>query len=99
MAHEVMTILEGLVPSERWAEFAERFAQLGTRQPSQLVQGFLVQSEANPSVWRVMGIWQSRQALEEYRASVQAPGGVLLFRSVGVEPTLTLFKVNGRQGG
>jgi hypothetical protein len=27
-------------------------------------------------------------ALEEYRRLVETPGGVLLFRSVGAEPTL-----------
>jgi quinol monooxygenase YgiN len=99
MANRVMTVLEGKVASERWAEFEGRFAQLSAQQPAQFVQGFLVQSQADPTIWRVVAIWHSQQALEEYRASVQAPGGVLLFRSVGVEAAMSTFEVKGEAGG
>ncbi len=99
MANQVMTVLEGKVASERWAELDQRFAQLGGQRPAQLVQSFLAQSQADPTIWHLTAIWQSRQALDEYRAAVPTPGGVLLFRSVGVEPTMTLFEIKGHQGG
>ena len=35
----------------------------------------------------------SREALAEYRRSVEVPGGILIFRSVGAEPTLSIFEV------
>ncbi len=96
MANQVMTVLEGKVAAERWAELDQRFAQLGGQRPAQLVQSFLMQSVTDPTIWHLTGIWQSRQALEEYQKSAQVPGGVQLFRSVGVEPTLALFEIKGQ---
>src|SRR5262249_61269337 len=37
--------------------------------------------------------WRYREALEEYRRSVETPRGVLLFRVVGAEPLLMMFEV------
>jgi quinol monooxygenase YgiN len=99
MANQVMTVLEGKVGAERWAELDQRFAQLGGQRPAQLVQSFLAQSEADPTIWRLIAVWQSRQALDEYRAAAPTPGGVLLFRSLGVEPAMAIFEIKGRQGG
>ena len=41
----------------------------------------------------MISLWRSREALQDYQRSVDAPGGVVLFRSVGAEPTLTMFEV------
>ncbi len=95
MANQVMTVLEARVPADRWSAMEEGYARMAGNRPAQLEHGFVVQSVDDPTLWRVVGIWQSRAALEEYQRSVAAPGGVLLFRSVGVEPTMSLFEVKG----
>lgn len=61
--------------------------------PAQMVQIFLVQDTADPTLWRGISVWRSRAALDEYRRSVDTPGGVLLFRMAGAEPTLSIFAV------
>lgn len=95
MANRVMTVLEGQVPAERWADFERGFAEMNSGKPAPLIDSYLVQAAADPTVWRLVGVWQSREALDAYRANVPAPGGVILFRSVGVEPAMTMFEVKG----
>ena len=92
-ARAVMTVLEAVVPEARRAELERVFAGSGGRRPPQLVSSYAVRDAADPSRWRLIGIWQSRAALEEYRKSVATPGGVMMFRSVGVEPALSIWEV------
>jgi hypothetical protein len=93
MANMVMTVLEARVAPEQWAALEQAFQQAGDRLPPQMVESFLVHSTTDPALWRGISLWRSREALDEYRRSVETPGGVLFFRSAGVEPTLSIFEV------
>lgn len=95
MANMVMTMLEAHVQPDHWAAVEEGFARMQSEKPPQLTQSFLIQSAADPTLWQVVGLWRSKDALDEYRSSGVTPGGVLLLRSVGAEPTLRLFEVKG----
>ena len=97
MANMVMTVLEAHVPAERWAELEQGFAQMRSSMPTQLSQGFLTQSSVDPTLWRLVAIWHSLEALDEYRTSVGTPGGVLLLRSVDADPTMVVFDIKGHQ--
>ena len=89
----IMTILEARVASEQWEALSQAFEAQSKQRPGQLLQSFLVQSTTDPTVWQVIGLWPSRAALEEMRRSTQTPGGVLMFRAAGAEPTLSLFEI------
>lgn len=95
----VMTVLEARVPSERWPELVETYKNGAARLPPQMIETFLVQSAAEPSICRITSVWQSRSALEDYRRSVDTPGGVLMFRAVGAEPQLTIWEVSAALRG
>lgn len=92
---KVMTVLEARVAQERWADLERAFASLGAQRPAPLETSYLVQAMDDPALWRLVGLWRSRDELEQYRQSVEAPGGVLLFRSIGAEPAMSLFEVKG----
>ncbi len=92
-AHPVMTVLDAVVPPARAAELARVFEQGGARRPPQLLRSWAVRDAADPNHWRLVGLWRSRADLEEYRKSVAAPGGVQMFRSVEVEPSLSIWEV------
>lgn len=49
-------------------------------------------------VWRVVTVWRTSEDLDGYRASVETPEGVRMFRAAGAEPTLTIFEVASRAG-
>ena len=88
----VMTILAAQVSGEKWPEMVSMYQEGGKHKPPQLVQGFLVQNSGDPTRWQTVCIWQSPEALDEYRASGM-PGGVQMFRSVGAEATEEEFGV------
>jgi hypothetical protein len=89
----VVTILEAHVDAGYWdtlkADYQSRIVQL----PPQMVQTFLLQDAADQSLWRILSVWKSREALDEMRNSGETPEGVVMFRHVGAEPTLSIFTV------
>ena len=87
-----MTVLEGRVAPDRAAELRRVYDNAGPL-PPQMVQTVLAQSTADPDIWRVMSLWRSREALEEYRQSVSTPTGIMMFRSVGAEPAVSVWDV------
>ncbi len=94
----VMTILEAHVAADRWAALKQAYKAgaergLPPQMVPQMVQTFLVQGTADLTLWRGISIWRNREALDEYRRSVTTPGGVLMFRAAGAEPTLSIFEV------
>ncbi len=89
----VMTVLEAHVASDQWETLRKVFSESADHLPPQMVETLLVQGTADPTLWQGISIWRSRKALEEYRRSVETPGGVLFFRSVGAEPRLTILEV------
>ncbi len=91
--HPVMIVLEARVAREHWSSLAEAFGAGGARVPAQMLRAYLVQSAADPELWRILSVWRSRAALDEYRRSAGTPEGVLMFRSAGAEPTFSAFEV------
>lgn len=90
-----MTVLEGHVAADQWVALTDGFAQIQTQRPADLLVSYLVQSTADPTLWRTVGVWSSQQAFDAFRASVQSPPPLVLFRSLGANPTLALFEVKG----
>src|SRR5512135_2521688 len=89
----IMTVLEAHVREERWAELVAAYESGNQNLPRQMVQTLLAQDTGDPTLWRGISIWHSREALQEYRQSVETPGGVLMFRAAGAEPSLSIFEV------
>ena len=92
-AQPLMTVLEAHLGPEQWPTLRQAFEGGAALWPAQMLRTFLVQSGADPTLWRVVSIWRSRAALEEYRRSADTPGGVLMFRAAGAEPMFSSFDV------
>ena len=95
MANHIMTVLEGHIESEQWAALTEGYARIQTQRPAELVTSYLVQSASDPTLWRTVGVWSSKQAFDDFRAATPVPPPLALFRSLGAEPTLALFEIKG----
>lgn len=90
----IITVLEAVVPAERAPALEEAYRELGRRVlPDGLLRSQLVRSVNDPDVWRLETTWRDRQALEAMRGQGTPPAGLLLFRSVGVEPSVGLYEV------
>ncbi len=89
--HPVMTVLEARVSVDRASELVGIFEHGKEQIPPQMLAMYLVQSDGDPTLWRAISVWKSREALAEYRRSVVTPGGIAMFRAVGGEPTLSIW--------
>jgi len=89
----VITILEAYVAVENWILLKEDYKNRTAQLPPQMVQTFLLQSTADQTLWQILSVWKSREALDEMRNSGETPTGVLMFRNVGAEPKLSIFNV------
>ena len=89
----VLTILEAQVEARNVPLLQEAFAQAITTLDDGIVETLLVRSIKDPSLWRIMTLWQSREALDAMRQTGETPRGVVIFRAAGAEPVLTVFDV------
>lgn len=89
----VITILEAHVDADKWPDFQADFRQRTADLPPQMVRTYLLQDVKDPTLWQILSVWKSREALEEMRNSGETPTGVLMFRSAGAEPRLSIYKV------
>ena len=89
----VVTILEASVSPEHWADFQMDFKQRTQELPPQMIRTYLLQDVKEQTLWKIVSVWRSRKALDEMRNSGETPAGVLMFRSAGAEPKLSIFDV------
>lgn len=89
----IVTQLEAKVSPKNSDLLKSAFGKALQNLPSEIEKSYLVQDRNDNDVWRVITIWKSQDALQSYRQSVETPEGVLMFREVGAEPTLTISDV------
>lgn len=89
----LMSILEAEVPGEFWPDLQSAWLEMSKNKPTEIVHSWLIQGVDGRDAWCVVTVWQSKEAFEEYRASVDAPAAVKMFRSVEAEPVLAVFDV------
>ena len=90
----VLTILEATLESGRESDLETAYAAAASsgNRPPGLVRSELLRDVQDPSRWRIQTWWQNRQALEAMRGT-GTPAGILMFRSAGAEPALSIFDV------
>jgi len=90
----IITILEAHVEADKAIALQEAYRK-GTQEglPPQMTQTFLLQSVTDKTLWQIISVWKSREALDEMRNSGETPAGILMFRAAGAEPKLTIFAV------
>ena len=89
----VITILEARVEPDK-APMLEAAYRQGIEQLDEgITQTFLLRDFKDSHIWRIITVWQSRDALEQMRRSGETPRGVVMFRAADAEPTLSVFDV------
>jgi hypothetical protein len=90
----ILTVLEATLPEGNEALLKAAFEAAGkTARPSALVRSELLQDTREPKRWRIATLWESREALVAMRSSGETPAGILMFRSAGAEPELSILEV------
>lgn len=88
----VVTVVAAHVAEERGSELRHSFAGATANLPPGILQTFLLRVPGGHE-WRILTVWRSREELESYRASVEVPEAIRVFRAVGSEPVLGDFDV------
>jgi heme-degrading monooxygenase HmoA len=88
----VITMLEARVAPDNEKILVDEYGGVTGELPPFIVETFLLRAK-DSDVWRIVTVWRSSEDLEHYRASVETPEGVRVFRDAGAEPTLTIFEV------
>jgi len=90
----VLTVLEARVAPDRVPDLLRAFEETRTSAvPPFIVRSFLLRSDQDPDVWRIMTVFRSRADLDAMRGSGQTPRGVAIFRAAGAEPTFSLMQI------
>lgn len=90
----VITILESHVEPDMVAALLAAYQNGLSHLPPQMIRTFLAHSADDKTLWRIVSVWKSREALEEMRRSRETPEGILMFRAAGAEdPKLSIFEV------
>jgi hypothetical protein len=93
MNEQVITMVEGVVPENKWQALQEGYASVSLSPPEGIVQSYIMQGKADPSLWRLVTVWQSLEALKTMQQTHSVPPGIRIFRDVGVQPQVTIFEV------
>lgn len=90
----VMTVLEAHVEQGHTDTLKQAYHEEVDRHmlPS-IYQTFLVHALNDPSLWRIITVWRSREDLQAMRQQ-GTPAGVLIFRAAGAEPVLSILDVD-----
>ena len=89
----VLTILEAQVAAEKAAKLEATYKQAVQHLDAGITQTLLLRSLKEPSLWQIVTMWQSREVLDAIRQTGDTPRGVLIFRAVEAEPSLSVFEV------
>lgn len=88
----VVTMVAAHVAEERGSELRHSFTGATRDMPPGILQTFLVRVPGGHE-WRILTVWRSREDLESYRATVETPEAIRVFRAVGSEPVVGEFEV------
>ncbi len=92
--NKILTIIEAKVASDKWDMLKQEYSAVDKNSlPKTILDSYLIQDSVNPETWRIITIWENREAIDEYRKSVETPAWILVFRAVGAEPALAISEI------
>jgi heme-degrading monooxygenase HmoA len=89
----VVTVVEGQVPLGKAKEFEDSFALAKKESlPPGFVSSSLLRRDKLPETYRIQTTWESQEALERMKSSIQTPKAFEFFLKVGVKPNLEVYE-------
>jgi heme-degrading monooxygenase HmoA len=87
-----VTIVEGEVDPDREDDLRAEWERRRSELPVGLVESLLLRGEKSDT-WRIVSLWESREAVMAMRASGERPGALAMFEEAGAEPTPSFWNV------
>lgn len=89
-----VTIVEGAVDAEREDELRSAWEDETAVLPDGLIESSLLRGD--DGTWRIVTVWESKEAVVAMRASGEKPGALVMFERAGSEPSVSMWTVEGR---
>lgn len=94
MDKRILSIVEGKVDEGSWSQFLKEYEQVEKSSlPSAVLSTYLTQDKTEQTLWRIVTMWESVEAMAEYRKSVATPIWIQIFENAGATPNLIISKV------
>ena len=88
-----VSIVEGVVDTGREADLLSAWEHRSSELPAGLIESFLLRGEN--ATWRIVTVWESREAVMAMSASGQRPAALVMFEQAGSEPSVSFWTVEG----
>ena len=92
-----VTIVEGEVEPGREDDLRSAWEQRRSELPEGLIRSFLLRGE-KAATWRIVTVWESREAVMAMRASGERPAALAMFEQAGADPMPSFWSVEGQAG-
>ncbi len=92
-----VTMVEGAVDDARADDLRSAWDERTSGDlPAGLVESYLMQGD--DGVWRIVTIWESKEAVMAMRATVDKPTAILIFEQAGSRPSVSMWTVESLAG-
>lgn len=90
-----VTIVEGTVEAAREGDLRSAWKETTAAVlPTGLIESSLLRAE--DGTWRIVTVWESKEAVMAMRASGEPPAAPLMFEHAGSKPSISMWTVEGR---
>lgn len=89
----VITVIEATVEPARVPDLERAYRDAMAEMPAEIVETFLLRNAYEASVFQILTVWRSREALVALRASGAKPKGLLIFEAAGATPKHVVLDV------
>ncbi len=94
MEQRILSIVEAHVDEVKWPQIIKEYDEVDRNTlPSAVLSAYLTQDKAEPTLWRIVTLWGSIEAMADYRKSVTTPIWIQIFENVGATPRLLISEV------
>jgi heme-degrading monooxygenase HmoA len=90
-----VTIVEGAVEDARESDLLSAWKdKTAGALPAGFIESSLLRAEGG--TWRVVTLWESKEAVMAMRASGEPPAAPVMFEQAGSKPSVSMWTVEGR---
>ena len=90
-----VTIVEGMVEADREGDLRSAWeAKTAGVLPAGFIESSLLRAESG--IWRIVTVWESKEAVMAMRASGEPPAALVMFEQAGSKPSVSMWTVEGR---
>jgi len=89
-----VTIVEGSVADPREDDLRAAWDEMTAVLPEGFIESSLLRTD--DGTWRIVTVWESKEAVMAMRASGQPPAGPVMFERAGATPSVSMWTVERR---